>query len=76
MIVRRVEKKGVIWWQQSRLFISEALGGESVGLLALDERYYRLYFDRLDLGIVDTHRGEFLRGKAEAKILKQFSMEK
>ncbi len=76
MIVRRVEKNGVIWWHQSRIFISEALGGEAVGLLALDERYYRLYFDSLDLGIVDTRRAEFLRGKAETKILKQFSMEK
>lgn len=76
MIVRRVEKTGVIYWHQSRIFISEALGGEAVGLLALDERYYRLYFDRLDLGIVDTQRCEFLRGKAEKKVLEKFSMEK
>jgi len=75
-IVRRVEKKGVIWWHQNRIFISEALGGEVVGLLPLDDRYYRLYFDRLDLGVVDTHLGEFLRGKFEAKVLKKFSIYK
>lgn len=69
-IVRRVEKKGVIWWHQDRIFISEALGGEALGLLALDERYYRLYFDRLELGIVDTYHGRYLRGKAAAKAQK------
>ena len=76
MIVRRVEKKGVIWWHQSRIFISEALGGEAVALLPLDERYYRLYFDRLDLGVVDTHHGHYLRGKAAAKVLEKFSIYK
>lgn len=69
-VVRRVEKNGVIYWHQDRVFISEALGGETLGLLALDERYYLLYFDQLELGVVDTYHGRHLRGKAAAKILK------
>lgn len=68
-IVRHVEKRGQIWWRQKRIFITEALGGQPVGLLALDDRYYRLYFGRMDLGIVDTHDGHYLRGKAETKAL-------
>ena len=75
-IVRRVEKTGVIWWHQRRIFITEALAGEDVGLLPLDDRYYRLYFDRLDLGVVDTHDAQYLRGKAEASVLKTFAMYK
>ena len=74
MIVRRVEKSGVISWRQSRIFISEALAGETVGLLALDERYYRVYFAQLDLGVVDTHHGRHLRGKAEAKVLNKLNI--
>ncbi len=70
MIVRRVEKTGIISWHGKRIFITEALAGELVGLHSLNERYYRVYFDRLDLGIVDTHHGQHLRGKAEAKALK------
>ena len=69
MIIRRVERKGIISWHNKRVFISEALAGETVGLLALDERYYRLCFDKLDLGVVDTHHGRLLRGKAAAKAL-------
>lgn len=68
-IVRRVEKRGAIWWHQDRIFISEALSGEAVGLLGLDERYYRVYFDDLELGVVDTQQRQFLRGKAAAKVL-------
>ncbi len=75
-IVRRVEKNGVIWWHQSRIFISEAVGGEAVGLLPLDDRYYRLYFDRLALGVVDTYHGQHLRGKAAAKVLRKLSLDK
>ncbi len=74
-IVRRVEKTGVIHWRQTRIFISEAVGGEALGLLALDERYYRLYFDRLALGVVDTYHGRYLRGKAAKKALKRFALD-
>ena len=43
-----------------------------LGLLPLDERYYRLYFDRLALGVVDTYYGRHLRGKAAKKVLEKF----
>ncbi len=75
-IVRRVEKKGAIWWRQRRIFISEAVAGQALGLLALDERYYRLYFGRLELGVVDTYHGRYLRGQAAAKALKKVSLDK
>jgi len=68
-IVRRTDKSGIIYWHQHRIFISEVFGGEALGLLALDERYYRIYFDKLDLGIVDTQEKRYLRGKPEAKAL-------
>ena len=74
MIVRRVEKTGIISWHGNRVFITEALAGELVGLLSLDERYYRVYFDRLDLGVVDTYHGQYLRGKAEAKVLRKLNL--
>lgn len=74
-IVRRVEKKGIISWHQSRIFISEALSGEPVGLLPLDDQYYRVYFERLDLGVIDTCRGLYLRGKSAEKLLRNLKTE-
>lgn len=74
LIIRRVDTSGVIYWHQRRIFISEVLGGESVGLLALDERYYRVYFDTLDLGIVDTHQGRYLRGKSASKVAPRYGL--
>lgn len=76
MLTRRVEKTGIISWHKKRIFISEALSGEVLGLLPLDERYYRLYFGALDLGVVDTHQGQYLRGKREAKVLRKFGLYK
>jgi len=75
-VVRRVEKTGVIYWHGTRIFITEALGGEVVGLLGLDARYYRLYFGQLDLGVVDTYHDRYLRGKAAGKALKKAGLDK
>jgi hypothetical protein len=36
------------------VFLSEVLAGEQIGLGALDERYYMVYFGPVELGLLDT----------------------
>jgi len=68
MLVRRVEKKGQIAWNGGRIFVSEALAQEPVGLEPLDERYYQLYFMHLPLALVDTRKLTIIRGEQAKKI--------
>jgi len=52
--VRRVHRAGDIRWHGRSLYVSEALGGEPVGLEQIDEACWRLYYGMLPLGIFDT----------------------
>jgi hypothetical protein len=51
--VRRVRATGEIKWQQSNVFISEALIGEPVGLIERDDGTQLVRFCTRDLGIID-----------------------
>lgn len=75
MATRKVEVSGDISWNAERIFITEALGGEQVGIDSIDQRYHRVYFDRLHLGILDTKEGILLRGKAEARALRRMGID-
>ena len=55
--VRRVRTKGDIKWQGGLVFVSRALIGEPVGLEAVSERHWRLYFGPVPLALLDmVHR--------------------
>lgn len=56
MRVRRVRPCGNLTWGGEDVFLSEVLSGEPVGLLPLDERYYRVYFAALPLARFDSYR--------------------
>ena len=53
--VRRVRPCGNFTWRGQDIFLSEVLRGEPVGLLPLDERYYRVYFAAFPLARFDSH---------------------
>ena len=55
MKVRRVHEHGQFWWNAERVFLSEVLSGERVGLLPLDERYHRVYFATFPLALFDSY---------------------
>jgi transposase InsO family protein len=55
LAVRRVQRRGEFYWKHQAVFLSEVLESERVGLLPLDERYYRVYFDRFPLARFDSH---------------------
>ena len=51
--VRRVRTNGEIRWKGSRVFISEALVGEPVGLQQISERTWAIYYGPLEIGILN-----------------------
>lgn len=57
---RRVRGNGTIKWQGSEVFLSETLCGEPVGLEAVDERYWTVYFANWALGVLDGHEERVL----------------
>jgi transposase InsO family protein len=54
--VRRVLQSGEIKWRQGRVFISEALCGEPVGLIAQDDGSQLVRFCGVPLGVIDSSR--------------------
>ncbi len=59
--VRRVRTNGEIKWRGAMLYVSEALRGEPVGLVPIDEARWELYFAQQKLGILDERLGKIIR---------------
>jgi len=53
--VRRVRTNGEIKWQGGRIYLSEALCGEPVGLTQQDDRYWAISFGPLQIGLLDCY---------------------
>lgn len=60
-VVRRVRSNGEIKWRGGRVYVSEALRGEAVGLRPRDNDCWDLYFSHLLLGILDERAGRIIR---------------
>ena len=54
---RKVGQRGEIYWRGARIFVSEVLHGELLGLEAIDDGVYRVWFCALQLGTFDERRG-------------------
>ena len=54
--VRRVQKHGQFYWNYQDVFLSKVLHGERIGLLAIDDRYYRVYLASTPIALLDTHK--------------------
>lgn len=61
MELRKVRTNGEIKWAGKRIYISELLHGEPVGLEAIDERRAFLYLGKIKLGIVDARKNRVIR---------------
>ena len=51
--VRKVVRHGVFSWKNQPIFVSKTLAGEWVGLIEIDEGLWRVYFSRVELGLLD-----------------------
>jgi transposase InsO family protein len=58
--VRRVRSSGEIMWRGDRVFVSQALVGELVGIAELETGDHVVRFCDLDIGLIDR-RGRFAR---------------
>lgn len=54
---RKVGKRGEIYWGGARIFVSEVLHGETLGLEAIADGIYRVWFLSLELGNFDERGG-------------------
>ena len=59
--VRRVRTNGEIKWNGARIYMSEALIGEPVGLVQRDDRYWAVRFGPLEIGLLDARERSILR---------------
>ena len=57
MTVRRVRTNGQIRWKGSLVNLSESLRGEPVGLVQVDDRYWRIQYGPLSIGLLDGQTG-------------------
>ena len=62
--VRRVRTDGSIKWGGERVFISETLTGETVGVAETDSGDWIVRFADIDLGIIDRRTGKLRRFRA------------
>ena len=53
--VRRVRHNGEIKWKGDRVYVSESLRGEPIGLVQQDERTWSIQFGPLLIGVLDDH---------------------
>ena len=60
MTVRRVRTNGEIKWNGGRVYLSEALCGEPVGLMPQDDRYWTIHFGLLQIGLLDSYANHTL----------------
>ena len=51
--VRRVGSGGIFGWKGRILYASQALVGEFVGLVEIEEDLWKMYFGELELGLID-----------------------
>ena len=57
---RRVCDRGEFRWQVTKVFLGRALDGELVGLEPLGGRYWRVWFSRVALGVLQTGQDRLL----------------
>jgi transposase InsO family protein len=58
--VRRVRSSGEIKWGGTRIYINEALAGEAIGLIEIEDGARQAWFGPIELGLI-SHRGTRLQ---------------
>jgi len=69
LAVRIVQARGEFYWKHQRVFLGEAFCRESVGLEPVDDRYRKVYFRTVLLGVFDSYELRVLKlGEARRRL--------
>jgi transposase InsO family protein len=68
-VVRQVRHSGEIRWAAGRIYLTQALAGEPVGLLQVDDHHWSIYFGRLELAQLDSRRMKLVRPRLKRRHL-------
>jgi len=58
---RSVRQNGQIKWAGGRLYLSQALAGQQIGLQPVGEAQWAVYFESLLLGTIDDRKGRVIK---------------
>jgi len=64
--IRKVKFHGDLQWRGRRVYLTQALAGQPVGLMQIDDRHWEIYFSEVLLGILDSHRMEISQPRETA----------
>jgi transposase InsO family protein len=67
-VVRNVQNRGEFYWRSAAIFLGEALAGERIALRQLDERYWKVCFMHLELGLLDEKQRRMVSSRQEAVV--------
>ncbi len=76
MVIRKVRPSGAMKWKGREVFVSDVLEGEPIGLLPIDDRFYRMYFMAVPLAIFDAHESTVRRTAPADKASERTSAQK
>jgi len=66
--VRKVDAAGYIRWKVAKVFVSNTLYGQELGLRQVQERYYQVKFGPIELGLLDEARGRMLSASQRRRL--------
>jgi hypothetical protein len=75
MLVRTVRHHGHFRWKKHDVFLTEVLGGESIGLLPQDDRWFTIYFAHVPLARFDSEKLQVTPWKATQGFYKMWAGE-
>ena len=70
---RRIGSNGEFKWEGNKIFLSEILQGERIGLLPCHDRYWRIYLGSLSLGIFDSFAFRMLNKRQVKRVEKNLA---
>ena len=73
--LRRVDARGQFSWKHENVFISEVLYGETIGFEAVDERYWRVSFGPVLLGMFDQWRRKMLSASQVRRLEQKWALQ-
>jgi hypothetical protein len=59
LVTRRVNNSGDISWHKDRVFISEVIRFEEIGLEEIEEGFYKVFFREVEIGEFDAEALRF-----------------